>query len=201
MQATASSDSSSQGSTSPTWLEQIRDRNPDAWRRLTDLYGPLVYEWARRAGVDAADSADILQEVFLAVALSVESFTPSERGTFRGWLYTITRHKVLDHFRRRRRRDVAAGGTAAQLHLAELPAQWSDESNDATKSESRQLFRRALERIRSEFERRTWAAFWQTVVDGQDTRTVAAELGISANAVRQYKSRVLRRLRQELGDV
>lgn len=54
--------------------------------------------------------------------------------------------------------------------------------------------------VRSEFEDRTWQAFWRVAVEGHATAEVAADLGITANAVRQAKSRVLRRLRQELGD-
>jgi RNA polymerase sigma-70 factor (ECF subfamily) len=54
-----------------------------------------------------------------------------------------------------------------------------------------------LEFIRSEFEPRTWQMFWRSVVDGVATATVGAELGVSAAAVRQARSRVLRRLREE----
>jgi RNA polymerase sigma-70 factor (ECF subfamily) len=181
-------------------LEGVRRREPAAWHRLTELYGPLVYQWARRAGLSGADASDVLQDVFLSVTMSIDAFVPSRQGTFRGWLWTITRHKIYDHHRRRRAGDRAVGGSEAQWRLAELPEPWSDDTNPATRSESQQLFRRALELIRGEFEPRTWTAFWRAVVDGEETATIAADLGISSNAVRQYKSRVLRRLRQELGD-
>jgi RNA polymerase sigma-70 factor (ECF subfamily) len=63
------------------------------------------------------------------------------------------------------------------------------------------LYHRALELVRGEFEERTWQMFWQTVVDGRTPADVAADLGVSAAAVRQAKSRVLRRLKEEAGDV
>jgi RNA polymerase sigma-70 factor (ECF subfamily) len=172
----AASLGSSCSSTSPTWLEGIRQREPAAWKRLTDLYGPLIYQWAQRAGLRGADAADVLQDVFLAVATSIDAFTQSGQGTFRGWLWTITRSKVCDCFRRRRAGDRGIGGSEAQWRLAELPEPWSDDTNDATRSEAQQLFQRALELIRAEFEPRTWAAFWRSVVDGEPTSAIAADL-------------------------
>ena len=75
---------------------------------------------------------------------------------------------------------------------AEIPA--------ATRSETQQLVDRCLKSIRNQFEPRTWQAFWKTVVLGIETKVVAQELELTENSVRQYKSRVLRRLRMELGD-
>jgi RNA polymerase sigma-70 factor, ECF subfamily len=63
------------------------------------------------------------------------------------------------------------------------------------------LLHRALALIRDDFEPRTWAAFWQTAVDGRATIDVAADLGMSPGAVRVAKSRVLHRLRADLGDL
>ncbi|MDP1564243.1 MAG: sigma-70 family RNA polymerase sigma factor [Pirellulaceae bacterium] len=60
---------------------------------------------------------------------------------------------------------------------------------------------RGLEQIRPEFQSHTWEAFWRTVVDGQATAIVATELNLSLASVRQAKSRILRRLRQQLGDL
>jgi RNA polymerase sigma-70 factor (ECF subfamily) len=62
------------------------------------------------------------------------------------------------------------------------------------------LFSRALELIRAEFQERTWRAFWRVVVEGQSPQVIAQELNMSPGAVRVAKSRVLHRLRLELGD-
>ena len=64
-----------------------------------------------------------------------------------------------------------------------------------------QLTSRALAQVQSEFETRTWQAFWRSVVDGITTSEVAQELNMSDATVRQSRSRILRRLRQQLGDV
>ena len=62
------------------------------------------------------------------------------------------------------------------------------------------LYRRAVEQVRAEFETRTWDAFWQVVVDDRAPAVVAAALGLSVNAVYLARSRVLRRLREALGE-
>ena len=63
------------------------------------------------------------------------------------------------------------------------------------------LYRRALKLVQEEFEERTWKAFWGVAVDQRAPADLADELRMSVNAVYIAKSRVLRRLRQELGDL
>lgn len=196
------SPSPSASKTSTSWLSRVRQRDPQAWRRLTELYGPLVYHWGRRHGLSAEDASDLTQEVFSAVAGAIQRFRHSpETGTFRGWLWTIARNKLRDHFRHAVGHEQASGGTEAWLRLSSIPEVWSDEARDVTDSgELQRLFRRALDRVRCEFENRTWQAFWLSTVEQQDTTDIAKTLDLSANSVRQAKSRVLRRLRRELGD-
>lgn len=84
------------GSTSSGLIERARTRTPDSWERLTDLYGPLVYGWARRSGLRAEDAADVMQEVFLAVSRNLAGFRHGPSDTFRGWLWTIMQAAVGD---------------------------------------------------------------------------------------------------------
>lgn len=107
---------------SSTLLDRIRARRPDAWQRLVDLYGPVVYRWCRQLGVGSADAADCVQEVFAAVAAGIGQFHRDRPGdSFGAWLRTITRSKVADHFRRRQGRPDAEGGTTAYQQLLNLP--------------------------------------------------------------------------------
>jgi RNA polymerase sigma-70 factor (ECF subfamily) len=161
----------------------------------------LVYQWVRQSGIQASDAADILQEVFRAVHRKIQDFRADEPGsTFRGWLWTITRNKIHDHFRAQAGRENAVGGTDAQGRIADLPDREPTSISDAVRdSEKTNLpLMRGVELVRGEFEPQTWKAFWRTAVDGVVTKEVADELGISVNAVRLAKSRVLRRLRAEL---
>jgi RNA polymerase sigma-70 factor (ECF subfamily) len=67
--------------------------------------------------------------------------------------------------------------------------------------EIRQLLRGALEQIRGQVHPRTWQAFWKVVVEGKTPEEVGGELGMRPGTVRVAKSRVLSRLRSELGEV
>jgi RNA polymerase sigma-70 factor (ECF subfamily) len=195
----------STSSTSRSLLERVRADDPEAWDRLVALYAPLVLHWCQRLGLARQDVADVFQEVFRAVAGHIRGFHKDQPGdTFRGWLRTITRNKVHDHYRRLHHEPAGVGGSEAQARLLAIPSPGLGEESDAPGSDEeaeRGLLRRALEMIRDEFEERTWQAFWRTTVDGQLPRDVATELGMSPGAVRVAKCRVLHRLREELGDV
>jgi RNA polymerase sigma-70 factor, ECF subfamily len=190
---------SSGRSTSLTLLERVRGREPDAWDRLVRLYGPLVEGWCRHAGIRGADAEDVRQEVFRAVVGGLDQFRRDRPDdTFRGWLKGITRFKLIDHYRRSG--PAAAGGTDAQRHLQQFPATDPD-LPDESPSEMTALYHRALELVRAEFEPSSWQAFWRVAVDGLTASVAAAELGMTAPAVRMAKSRVLRRLREEVGEL
>jgi RNA polymerase sigma-70 factor (ECF subfamily) len=199
------------GSTSTNLLKRVQAGQPDAWGRLVRIYGPLVYGWSRRMGLQAADATDIVQEVFGSVSRGVKDFHrnnshgENDGGTFRGWLWTITRNKIRDHFRAQPRHPNAVGGTDMQQRFAELP---QDEPPSSALSSTNLgngqpaevgMVHRALEVIRPDFEDSTWEAFWQMTTAGRTSAEVAADLGMTKSAVRQAKYRVLRRLRMELG--
>ena len=183
-------------STSSSLLRRVKANDADAWRRFVDLYGALVYYWCRRAGLMPEDAADVVQEVFGALASAISGFRKERPGdTFRGWLWTIARNKIRDHFRARGNGPEAAGGSDAQQQLLQVP----EPNADISVAESL-LPQRALELIESEFEKRTWQAFWRATVEGQSAAEIAGDLGMTKNAVRQAKFRVLRKLRDDLAD-
>jgi RNA polymerase sigma-70 factor, ECF subfamily len=189
-------------SVSSTLLYQIRARQPEAWQRLVHLYGPVVYRWCRQLGVGSADAADVVQEVFASVASGVQKFRRNQQeGSFGAWLRTITRHKVVDYFRRRKGRPNAEGGTNAYQQLLNQPESVEESSALTSRLDTDRLFaRRVLDVVRAEFENTTWDAFWRIVVDGQSPAEVAESLGLTLAAVYKAKSRVLLRLRREVRD-
>jgi RNA polymerase sigma-70 factor, ECF subfamily len=190
--------------TSLSLLQRIRNGEAAGWRRVVDLYAPLVQHWCRRWGVQAADADDLVQEVFQAASLGIATFSHDRTGdTFRGWLHTIARHKAMDFWRRYEQRPDVFGGSEALMRMQQVPDTDSD-TNAEDPQDADQIsavFHRALGLLRGEFEERTWQAFWRATVDGLSAPEVAAELGMTASAVRMAKSRVLRRLREELGDL
>ena len=195
------------GSTSRSLLNEARLADAAAWERLVTLYAPLVASWCRRWGVLQQDIVDVLQEVFSAVAAHLNRFRKDRPGdSFRGWLMTIARNKTLDHFQRKNREPTAIGGTEASMRLQEirdpadeeLPFRAPDCKDDLVFND---VLLRALESIRPEFHERTWQAFWGVVIDGRTASDVAADLAMKPGTVRVSKSRVLLRLRRELGDI
>ena len=185
--------------TSSSLLHRALAREPDAWERLVSLYSPLVHHWCRQAGIADHEVADITQEVFAAVASSLGQFQPDQPGTtFRSWMRGITRHKLLAP---RDRGEPAAGGTDAQIRLQQVPAPADDFELSESPADVSGLYQRALRLVQHQVEDRTWTAFWKATVESRATAEVAAELGITPNAVRLAKSHVLRRLREEMGEL
>lgn len=189
--------SSTSDSTSASLLDRVKASDQDAWRKLVRLYSPLVFYWCHQAGLQSNDAADVLQDVFRAVAAHIGDFHRGAAGAFRGWLFTITKNKLRDHFRRRQTRPQATGGTDALIGLQQIeePFQWYEPPSGPSEN---LVVRRALDLVRAEFEVRTWQAFHRTTIDGAAPADVAAELGMSTAAVYKAKSRVLARLRDEL---
>ncbi len=185
--------------TSVTLLERVRVGDQEAWHRLFNLYGPLVLRWCERWGVTGADADDVRQDVFRAVAGGLENFKRDQPGdTFRGWLRVVTRSKLINYLQRQEKHPEAQGGTDAHVKLQQIAVQELPEDSPEDISA---LYHRALELVRLEFEVSTWQAFWRAAVDGQSPALIAAEMGVSSAAVRKAKSRVLNRLREELGDL
>ena len=192
---TVTGDTFASGSTSSLLLEGLRAGDAEAWRRFVRLYGPSVYRWCRRWPLSKEDVADVFQDVFATVNRSIGDFQRDAEGSFRGWLWTITRSRAADHLRRRQGEPSAAGGTDAQQQMAAIPDPLSE---DAPPPIDGLTIHAAEALVRAEFEERTWQLFSRSVIDGQSTAQVAAEFGVSPGAVRQARYRVLKRLRDEL---
>ncbi len=180
--------------TSLTLLERLRQPTDQvAWDRLVQLYSPFLYHCALRMGLSDADAADAVQDVFVLLINKLPTFQYAHTGSFRGWLRTVTVNKI--HERHRKRQEIAIGGSDPQFKQAIDPA----DPDELWNIEYQQyVSRRALELIQAEFEPTTWKACWLTVVEGRPTSEVTAELGITLNALYVARSRVLRRLREEL---
>ncbi|WP_372899029.1 RNA polymerase sigma factor [Stieleria sp.] len=184
-------------------LGRARERDPLAWSELVDLYGPLIAHWCGRCGLDPHAAADCTQEVFAAVARSIGEFeTKHPSGSFRGWLWTITSNKAKDRHRADARHVRADGGSTAFRTLSDIPDPIAIPDEEPTGDDQLdELLGRGLKQIRHEFADKTWRIFERAVIDEIPSATVAEEFGITPATVRQTRSRILRRLRQHLGDV
>jgi RNA polymerase sigma-70 factor (ECF subfamily) len=184
--------------TSHSLLERARDPTDAAsWRKLTDLYTPLIRRWARTYVAQPADADDVVQDVLAVLVRELPHFEHSNNpGAFRAWLRSITVNRLRVHWRKCH---PAAGGNAITEQLLQLEDPSSSLSRAWDEEHDRHVLTTLLDAIRLEFQPATWRAFESTVRDGKPAAEAAAELGLSVNAVLIAKSRVLKRLREKSG--
>ena len=185
--------------TSITLLQRLQHSNdPENWDRLMSLYRPLLTSWLRRYDVQVSDSDDLIQEVLMAVAKDLPTFDHNGRtGAFRAWLRSIMVNRLRNFWRSRGRQLQAQGGSDLQLRLAQLDDPSSEMSQLWNQQHDLHVAQQLLRQVEPDFTAQTWAAFTRVAIDGQRADAVAAELGISTNAVFIAKSRALSRLRRE----
>ncbi len=172
-------------------LRLRRGSDSAAWERFVELYTPVMYRWAEQLGAQAADSADLIQDVFILLVRTLPRFEYDRDRSFRAWLRTVVANKWRERHRRKSPQYVSGS------HL-ELAAGLDDDSAWDDAQDRAAICRQALELIRPEFSPTTWTAFSDTAVHGRSVTEVAEALKITANAVYLARGRVLKRLRQEL---
>lgn len=180
--------------TSVTLLERLRQpAEEEAWARFVQLYTPLIYHWARRAGLQDPDAADLVQDVFVVLVQKMPDFEYDQHKSFRSWLRTVT----LNKWRDRQRRGAAHQGSGNHVALTELPCPEPDEVFGYAEYRQR-LLARALQVLQPQFQPKTWTAFWEHGMQGRPAAAVAAELGMTTGAIYAAKFRVLSHLRETL---
>ena len=186
--------------TRPSLILRLRDaRDQQAWTTFLEIYQPLIYRIIRTRHVQDADAREVTQEVLLAVVGSIDRWEADPgRGTFRGWLTTITRNLVVNFLIKQARHPRGRGDTDFQRAIAELPAPEGEESAMFDLEQRRQVFRWAADRIRCEFRESNWLAFWRTAVEGNAVAEVARDLRISAGLVYVSRNRIMKRLREKV---
>jgi RNA polymerase sigma-70 factor (ECF subfamily) len=146
------------------------------------------------------DAADLTQEVLARVAAAARGldYDPA-RGSFRGWLFTIVQRKLLNFLAARDRHPAASGDTGVLECLNQQPAPAGEDGWD--QEYEQQLFAWACAQVRPRVEGHTWDAFWRTAVRGEETKSVAADLGMTVAGVRLAKSRVMAQIRKRIAEL
>jgi RNA polymerase sigma-70 factor (ECF subfamily) len=180
-------------STPVSLLEQLR-HSPDeaSWTRFVHLYSPLLFRWARQAGLDESDAGDLVQDVFVILLKELPRFEHDPARSFRAWLKTV----VLNRWRNQVKRQARAPARPGRGVLADVPA--PDHSLFEEQEYRRQLLGQALALLRPEFQSATWKAFQEHGLNGRPATVVAAELRMTIGVVYGAKCRVLGRLREHL---
>jgi RNA polymerase sigma-70 factor (ECF subfamily) len=177
----------------------LRLPKPDqqlAWQEFVDIYDPFLYRFMRRRGLDDFAARDLVQRVMMSVMQSVEKWQPISGGPkFRSWLFAIARNHLINE-RRRNTKEAQRLGVVQELSQAAMQTMETLACDESDFRREAILF--AASRIRCQLEATTWQAFWLTSVEGLDCKEAASELGIDVGSVYTARSRVLRRVREQL---
>ena len=189
--------------TSLSLLERLKSASPSAddWRRLQEVYLPLVHhQLAAVPGLrDEAD--DLAQEVLIVLVRELPTFERQRRGSFRAWLRQITVNRVRTYSEGRRKVPGVGLGEDVERALAQHEDPDSDLARQWDREHDRHVVQKLLAVVRKDFDPKTWQAFTRFALDEAPAADVARELVMSEGAVVQAKSRVLKRLREEAGDL
>jgi RNA polymerase sigma-70 factor (ECF subfamily) len=185
--------------TSASLLERLKRARPDApeWRRLQDIYLPLVRSWLARVPGLGAEADDLAQEVLVVLFRELPSFERRRHGSFRAWLRQVTVNRARAFLKANRKHAHGDG----EMLLSQLEDPTSDLARQWDRDHDRHLLGKLLALVRPDFEPATWQAFTRFALDGLPAADVARELGVHESAVVQAKFRVLKRLREEAGDL
>jgi RNA polymerase sigma-70 factor (ECF subfamily) len=184
--------------TSPSLLERLRNwpRDEAAWDDFVKRYGPRIYGWCQRWGLQPADIQDVAQDVLLALTRQMADFVYDDQGSFRAWLKTVT-YRAWCRFAAGRPRDRGAGGTAVQALLNSVPAR-DDFLRQLEQESDWLLLDMAMARVRRRVSGSTWEAFRLQALEGWSGTDVARRLDMRLNAVYAARSNVQKLLKEEL---
>jgi RNA polymerase sigma-70 factor (ECF subfamily) len=189
--------------TSLSLLDRLKRAGPDApeWHSLKDVYLPLIRCWLSGVPGLREEAEDLAQDIFVVLLRGLPAFERRRHGSFRAWLRQITVNRVRAHGKASRKHSHHAGEADGADLLSQLEDPDSDLSRQWDRDHDQHLLGKLLAVVQPDFDPRTWQAFTRFTLDGLPAADVAEELGMSQSAVVQAKFRVLKRLREEAGDL
>ncbi len=187
-------------STRQSLLLRVRDLSDrGAWQDFVECYAPRVFAWCRRFNLQDADAADATQIVLMKLVEGLRSFDyDSQRGRFRGWLKTVTRHVAADVARSWRERGTGDSQFLMTLENLEQPDAADALLKEVEQGYQRELLRRAGMAVQVRVQPKTWEAYRLTCEEQVAAPHVAELLAMPVSEVYVSKSRVLKMLRDEI---
>jgi RNA polymerase sigma-70 factor (ECF subfamily) len=183
-------------------LERVRDLSDRrSWGEFYAIYGPLIFRYLRALGLGEDDAEDLRAEVFARLLATLPTFELDRwRARFRTYLWKLTHNAMVDRARRRKVRDRAEEEWVRRFREADESA-----SRELERTWIRQHRRRILEvvlpRARASASATAWACFEGRLVHRRSAAEIAGPLGIPANAVYVYASRVLKDVRRRCAEI
>jgi RNA polymerase sigma-70 factor (ECF subfamily) len=188
--------------TRSTLLYRLRDlADQEAWTEFLERYAPRIYGWCRRYQLQEADAADVTQEVLGRLVRAMRTFEyDASRGSFRGWLKTVTNNAIRDFGQSLRRpgRGTGDSATVKNLEAIQAPDALAALTLTIEAEAERELLREAETRVQLRVKPHTWQAYHQTAVELRPAAEVAVALNMPVGEVYVAQSRVLKLLSQEV---
>ena len=171
----------------------------DAWNQFLDLYGQTIFQFARSRGLQDADAADLMQEVFRRVGNAIGGLEyAKQKGGFRAWLFTITRNCLNSHFKKNQNSIPTMSGSNPQITLGQVLDDKDELTERWEREFEKQIMLQAIEVVKSASDQKTWAAFEMTAIQNLKVDEVSTSLGMSRGAIYVARSRVTSKLRGEV---
>ena len=165
----------------------------DAWTEVVQIYQPMIQRIAQRRGLQYADAAEVTQEVLARIANSIKRWNPDPgKGSFRGWLYRMTRNLTIDHIRKNKSQ--TRGNLEAHFDLNQIADPNDEDSREFQIEYERQLFNWAAAQVQSSFKPLNWNGFWLTTVEGVAIDEAAKRLKVSKGSIYVARSRVMAKI-------
>lgn len=171
---------------------RLRNGDRDAWGALNESYNVAVWRLtARLVGPDAAGVADVVQEVFLAAAISARRFD-AEQGTLWSWLTGIVHRQVSNYWRKAERADRwRALAESGRIDVAGLLESHESPSDIEEQREVADLVRRVLAELPADYA----ILLTSKYLDDCSLEEMAAQSGSSAEATKSKLARARREFR------
>jgi RNA polymerase sigma factor (sigma-70 family) len=179
-----------------TRLKKSEDQ--EGWQRFFDTYAAVIHALALRSGLNQAEADDALQETMLSVAKEMPSFKyDPARGSFKAWLFQISRRRIADQFRRRLRNQ--RDGNDANDLMSEIADPKGDALTQLWEDEWREnQLHLAVERVKRKVAPRQWQMFDLVALQHWSTERVCEFLGINRAQLYMARMRVGRLLKSEI---
>jgi RNA polymerase sigma-70 factor (ECF subfamily) len=188
--------------TRPSLLVKLRNlQDRESWNEFLELYGPLIVRCLRRLGVPKQDVEDLYHDVLGVLARRMPTFEYDLAGSFRAYLATIVKNRVIRYFSERHRQPQPIGkksGWDLESQVADVHDRLGDWIEEEWRRRRLQL---AMKKVRDEVKPQTWTVFELRVFQHRSPQEVAEQLRISVNTVNTSYSRVRKRLRAAVEEI
>ena len=177
--------------------------NQDSWRDFFNTYWKLIFDVAKKSGLDEAEAQEAVQETVISVAKEMKGFQyDPAKGGFKRWLLTIARRRILDQMRKRYRNRTANTLNPADTSVDAEISLTSEESitPDALWDEEwkTHLLAAAMARVRGQVKAEHFQIFEQTTVHGWSIADTAKAFNVSRINVHVIRHRISGLMKKEL---